>query len=86
MEERNLARKWAVNFTPTTVFFGKEAPEGKSGRGIEAARMPGYFKPFHFLSMFEFVDKKAYKEKGFQRFQPDRFADLGKIGIKPDVW
>lgn len=84
--ERELALKWAVNFTPTTVFFGMEAPEGKSGREIEVARMPGYFKPFHFLSMFEFVDQEAYKTTGFQRFLQDKFAEMEKKGEKPDVW
>lgn len=86
LEERKLARKWAVNFTPTTVFFSKEVPEGKSGRDAEVARMPGYFKPFHFLSMFEFVERGAYEKQGFQRYLQDKFKDLEAKGIKPDVW
>lgn len=86
LEERALARKWAVNFTPTIVFFGTEAPEGKSGRELEVARMPGYFKPFHFLSMFEFVDREAYKHQGFQRFLQDKVAEMEKRGKKPDMW
>lgn len=86
LEERELGRKWAVNFTPTTVLFGNEAPEGKSGKEIEAARMPGYFKPFHFLSMFEFVKSEAYKKQGFQRYLQDKFKELEAKGIKPKVW
>lgn len=86
LEERQLARKWAVNFTPTTVFFGKDVPEGKSGREAEVARMPGYFKPFHFLSMFEFVEQEAYRKQGFQRYLQDKFKDLEAKGIKPEVW
>jgi len=86
LEERKLARKWAVNFTPTTIFFDKDAPEGKSGKEIEVARMPGYFKPFHYLSMFEFVQQEHYKDEGFQRFLQNKFEDLSKKGIKPDVW
>lgn len=86
LEERKLARKWAVNFTPTTVFFDADAPEGKSGKELEVARMPGYFKPFHFLSMFEFVNSEQYKDEGFQRFLQDKFEDLSKKGIKPKVW
>lgn len=86
LEERKLARKWAVNFTPTTMFFDSDAPEGKSGKDIEVARMPGYFKPFHFLSMFEFVQQEKYRDDGFQRFLQDKFEDLSKKGIKPDVW
>ncbi len=86
LEERALARKWAVNFTPTIIFFGKTVPKGKSGRKMEVARMPGYFKPFHFLSMFEFVKQETYKNKGFQRFLQDKFKDLEAKGIKTDVW
>ncbi|GAB4237846.1 MAG: thioredoxin family protein [Methyloligellaceae bacterium] len=86
LEERQLARKWAVNFTPTLVFFGNEAPEGKSGKDIEVARMPGYFKPFHFLAMCEFVDREAYMTQGFQRFLQDRFKELEAKGVKPEVW
>ncbi len=85
-EERALARQWAVNFTPTIQFFDTEIADGKSGRDAEVARIPGYFKPFHFLSMFEFVEQKAYETQGFQRFLQDKFADLEAKGVKPDVW
>lgn len=86
LEERDLARKWGVVFTPTTVFIAKDAPEGKSGKELEVARMPGYFKPFHHISMFEYVKKEGYKDQVFQRFLQDRFKELKAKGIKPDVW
>ena len=86
LEERDLARKWAVNFTPTIVFLGTKVGEGKSGKDAEVARMPGYFKPFHFISMFEFVKQEAYADNGFQRFLQDKFEALEAKGIKPDVW
>ncbi len=84
MEERDLARKWHVNFTPSVVFFGT-AEEVASGKG-EVARMPGYFKPFHFMSMFEFVQSGSYQTEGFQRFLQTKFEELKKKGIDPDVW
>ncbi len=86
MEERDLARKWRVNFTPTIVFLDETAAEDKSGADLEIARMPGYFKPFHFITMFEFVEQKAYTEMNFQRFLQNKFADLQAKGIKPEVW
>lgn len=88
MEERELARRWGVNFTPTLCFFAADTPidKARSGRMLEAARMPGYFKPFHFVSMFEFVAQGAYREQNFQRFLQDRFADHEARGEKPDVW
>jgi thioredoxin-related protein len=88
MEERKLGRAWQVNFTPTIVFFPRDVDlvAGKSGRDAEIARMPGYFKPFHFVSMFEFVDTEAYKVQSFQRFLQDKFAKLEAEGKKPEVW
>lgn len=88
MEERALARAWQVNFTPTIVFFPRstDAVSSKSGREAEIARMPGYFKPFHFVSMFEFIDAEAYKEQSFQRFLQDKFAKMEAEGKKPEVW
>lgn len=79
LEERELARKWNVHFTPTIVFFGP-------GGDAEVIRMPGYFKPFHFISMFEYVADDHYAEEGFQRFLQTRFDRLEEEGKKPDLW
>ncbi|PIW28355.1 MAG: thioredoxin [Rhodospirillales bacterium CG15_BIG_FIL_POST_REV_8_21_14_020_66_15] len=84
LEERALARRWRVNFTPTIVFL--PTPEEMKAGETEVARMPGYFKPFHFQSMFEFVKAGAYKEQSFQRFLQHKFEDLEKQGKKPKVW
>ncbi|MCG6858704.1 MAG: thioredoxin family protein [Salaquimonas sp.] len=86
MEERQLARKWGVNFTPTISFFAMGEPEQKPGRDLEVARMPGYFKPFHFLSMFEFVREGRYKDTDFQRFLQDKVQKLEAEGVKVDIW
>ena len=80
MEEKALARKWNVNFTPTIVFFGK------GGEPKEVIRMPGYFKPFHFVSMFEYVAEDRYGQEDFQRFLQTRFDRLEAEGKKPDLW
>lgn len=79
LEERDLARKWNVNFTPTIVFFGP-------GGDAEVMRMPGYFKPFHFLSMFEYVADGHYGDQPFQRFLQERFDRMEEAGEKPDLW
>lgn len=88
MEERALARRWRVNFTPTIQFFPRslEGVTGRSGAELEVARMPGYFKPFHFLSMFEFVKEEAYTSMNFQRYLQTKFAALKARGIDPNVW
>ena len=74
LEERKLARKWRVNFTPTLQFFPDtiNAVAGRPGMEAEVARMPGYFKLFHFRAMFEFVQDRAYETSDFQRYLRDR--------------
>ena len=84
LEERALARKWRVQFTPTINFFGPKAED--TARKTEVMRMPGYFKPFHFVSMFEFVKDEAYKDQQFQRYLQDKFKKLEEEGKKPDLW
>ncbi|WP_282608565.1 thioredoxin family protein [Pelagibius sp. Alg239-R121] len=88
LEERALARKWQINFTPTISFFPRDsgAVAGKNGREAEVARMPGYFKPFHFLSMFEYVRDGRYADQSFQRYLQDKFARIEAEGGTADVW
>ena len=70
MEERELARKWGIRFTPTTMFFPEDvtAVGGRPGNEAEVARMPGYFRPPHFLAMYRFVQQRAYETKSFNDF------------------
>lgn len=84
LQERDLMRRWRVNFTPTIVFL--PTPDEIMNGDTEVARMPGYFKPFHFLSMFEFVEQGKYKDQVFQRFLQDKFKRLEAEGKKPEVW
>jgi len=88
MEERELARRWRVNFTPTIVFFPADpaAVAGMNGREAEIARMPGYFRPLPFLSMFEYIAEGHYAEQDFQRYLRDRFAQLREAGTDPENW
>jgi len=87
MEEKALARRWGVNFTPTLVFFASGAEvEGKPGNASESARLPGYFKPFHFLSMFEYVDSGRFDELPFQRFLREKADTLRAQGIEVELW
>ncbi|CAA7613397.1 thioredoxin family protein [Magnetospirillum sp. UT-4] len=77
MSEKELARKYRVNFTPTVQFFPETLAEikGKKGEEAEVARMPGYFRNFHFLAMFEYVWEKRYaKGQEFQRYILEKSA------------
>ena len=70
LPEKELARKYRINFTPTMQFFPETVDEmtGKKGEEAEVARMPGYFRNFHFQAMFEFVKDKRYAKQDFQRY------------------
>ncbi len=86
LEERKLAGKWGINFTPTTVLFPSAAAGAESREQAEAFRAPGYFKPFHFLSSLEYVGEGHYRNQPFQRYLQDKFAEPEAQGIKPDIW
>jgi len=72
--ERDLARRYAIAFTPTIQFLPADvaAVAGKTGRTIEVARMPGYFRPGHFEAMFAYVHERAYERGSFQAYLKQR--------------
>ncbi len=88
MEERALARKWGIVFTPTIMFFAESVAEveGKTGAQAEVARMPGYFKPFHFITMFEYVKESAYERQHFQKFLQAKGDRLRAQGVEVNIW
>ena len=85
-EERALAGVWGVNFTPTMAFFPAARVGATDARAAEAFRMPGYFKPFHFLSSLEYVATGEWEKQPFQRYLQDKFAAIEARGEKPEVW
>jgi len=70
IEERDLARKYGVRFSPTFLFF-PEAADGLAElppRKRTVAQMPGYFQPPHFLAMFRYVHEEAYGKEPFRSY------------------
>jgi len=61
MEERALARRWRVTFTPTILFFPEQAPR-RPGREVEVARMHGLLPKPEFLGLFTFVAERGYAD------------------------
>jgi thioredoxin-related protein len=88
MEERALARKWGILFTPTFMFFDDDLKKAKEKgvRGIEVTRMPGYFKPFHFLTMFEYVQDRAYVDQHFQKYLIAKGRRMRAEGKEVKLW
>lgn len=70
LEERDLATKYGIRYTPTLQFFPDDpaALDGKKGKDREVARMPGYFRPPHFLAMFRYVHERAYETEKFRGY------------------
>jgi thioredoxin-related protein len=70
LSEKELARKYGVIGTPTIQFLpdNVQAVEGKKGQAVEVARMPGYFKPEHFIAMFEYVAEHGYERQPFAQY------------------
>jgi thioredoxin-related protein len=70
ISEKELARKYAIRFTPTFQFF-PETPDGLNDLAPakrEVARAPGYLRPDDFLAFFRFVREKAYEKGSFRDF------------------
>ena len=88
LQERALARKWRIVFTPTIMFFtdNLDEVEGKTGAQVEVVRMPGYFKPFHFITMFEYVKESAYERQHFQKYLQAKGQRLRDQGIEVNLW
>nr|VFJ48857.1 MAG: Thioredoxin-related protein [Candidatus Kentron sp. DK] len=91
LAEKALARKWGVVFTPTIHFF-VEKRELKSGEsGLEpgnkqlAATMPGYFRPFHFARMFEYVRDRQYERLHFQKYVAEKVKEKREAGKDVDI-
>ncbi len=87
MEERELARKSRVTYTPSIQFFppSLDGIAGKSGFDIEINRMPGYFRRFHFITMFEYIYEKAYEKEDFQRYLVAKAQRLQESGTEVEM-
>lgn len=86
LSEKKLASKWFVNFTPTTIIISPDAVGAQSIREATAFVMPGYFKPFHYLSSLEYVKSGEFRNLGFQRFLQAKADRLEAQGIEVDIW
>ncbi len=74
LAEKDLARKNGVIGTPTIQFLPPAVADvdGKSGRAVEIARMPGYLQPGLFEAMFAFVYDRAYERETFRKYVEGR--------------
>ncbi|VFN07450.1 MAG: Thioredoxin-related protein [Candidatus Kentron sp. G] len=87
LTEKALARKWGVVFTPTIHFFVEEheLKAGEAGNRQLAATMPGYFRPFHFARMFEYVRGRHYEKLHFQKYIAKKAKEMREAGQAVDM-
>lgn len=77
-EQRVLARKWGLLFTPTLVFLPEEVPEDATAVQAAVATMPGAFGKWTTLDLFTWVAERRYAagtEEDFQRYHARRFKE-----------
>ncbi len=85
--EKKLARKWGVVFTPTIHFLpeASELEAGQAGNRQLVAVMPGYFRPFHFARMFEYVKERRYEHDHFQKYLSEKAEEMRQAGIPVEM-
>ena len=87
MPERDLVRRWKILYTPTVLLFDPKAGKSEgTGEQRAAAIMPGYFKPFHFRTMLEFVADGHYDSVHFQDYVNERAKRLRAEGKDVVIW
>ncbi len=78
LEEREMARKWGLLFTPTLVFLPQEVPEGQTAMEAAVSVMPGAFGAGTTLDMLTWVAEERYldqSEEDFQRYHARRIQE-----------
>lgn len=67
LDERDMARRWGIVFTPTMVFAPENVPESGSLRDAAVMTMPGAFERGTTRLMLQWVLEKGYE--GDEHFQ-----------------
>ena len=78
LEERAMARKWGILFTPTMLFLPEEVEDGQTAPQAAVAVMPGAFGKGTTLDMLNWVAEKRYlteDEEDFQRYHARRIQE-----------
>ncbi|MCH2095169.1 MAG: thioredoxin family protein [Rhodobacteraceae bacterium] len=70
LEERHMARKWGILFTPTLLFLPQEVAKGQTAPQAAVAQMPGAFGKGTTLDMLTWVAQEGYlnSKEDFQRY------------------
>lgn len=75
LSEREMVKKWAVFFTPTTLFMPEEMPdESTSAAQAAVSVMPGAFGRYMTTNMLNWVLQRGYdSDEHFQKYHARMF-------------
>lgn len=78
LDERDMARRWGVVFTPTMIFAPESAPEEGTMRDAAVMTMPGAFERGTTRLMLQWVLEKGYEgDEHFQHYVARMLRDGG---------
>ncbi|MCR8726205.1 SoxW family protein [Frigidibacter sp. ROC022] len=60
LDEKSMARRWGLMFTPTMIFLPEEVPEGETAVSAAVAVMPGAFGKGTTLALLTWVRDHVY--------------------------
>ena len=86
MSESDLARKWRVDTTPTTIVFNAAGPSASSYQQAEVFRLPGYLESFEYFSVLDYFASKAFETQGINDFIAAKRTAFIARGIDPKAW
>ncbi len=86
LSQENLAVKWGVNATPTTIVLSSDRPGAGGLQFAEAFRLPGYLEPFYYFTALDYMASGAIDKMRFKTFLEDRRKAFADKGINPETW
>lgn len=86
MTEAQLARKWRVNTTPTTVALSSSDPGVTSYQQAEVFRLPGYLKPFEHYAVIDYVGSGAWEDQTLSDYMVAMTEEFASRGIDTEKW
>lgn len=69
LSEKDMARKWGIQFTPTMMFLPEEVEEALSASGAAVVTIPGALPVDTTIDLLTWVNEKRYAPDGKENFK-----------------
>jgi len=86
LKEKDLARSWLVQVTPTTLFLKAGDGPVKSFFEAEIFRMPGILDPLPYYLALRYVESGETEQISFQNYAKREFVAMKDRGDNLSVW